>query len=108
MRLKAASELASGRGKEVLDALRQVTRPIVTLGALANGSFADAMFSGDLQEDLQLLERSTLPLPVCRLLWQYLRAGGMENAMPRSVVPCRRASAMLAGEPASAWMMTPG
>ncbi|QIL70782.1 cobaltochelatase subunit CobN [Diaphorobacter sp. HDW4B] len=39
-----------------------------------------AMFSGDLQEDLQLLERSTLPLPVCRLLWQYLRAGGMENA----------------------------
>ncbi|QIL82363.1 cobaltochelatase subunit CobN [Diaphorobacter sp. HDW4A] len=39
-----------------------------------------AMFSGDLQEDLQLLERSTLALPVCRLLWQYLRAGGIENA----------------------------
>ena len=39
-----------------------------------------AMFSGDLQEDLRLLERSTLPLPICRLLWQYLRAGGVENA----------------------------
>lgn len=39
-----------------------------------------AMFSGDLQEDPRLLERSTLPIPVCRLLWQYLRSGGAGNA----------------------------
>ncbi|MDR2331992.1 MAG: cobaltochelatase subunit CobN [Burkholderiaceae bacterium] len=39
-----------------------------------------AMFSGDLQEDLRLLEHSTMPLPICRLLWQYLRSGGAANA----------------------------
>ncbi|WP_326534559.1 cobaltochelatase subunit CobN [Pseudorhodoferax sp.] len=39
-----------------------------------------AMFSGDLQEDPHLLARSTLPQADCRLLWQYLRAGGPANA----------------------------
>ncbi|MGJ7606439.1 cobaltochelatase subunit CobN [Variovorax sp. LT1R20] len=40
-----------------------------------------AMFSGDLQEDEDLLARSTLPRAVCRQLWQYMRAGGAGNAM---------------------------
>ena len=39
-----------------------------------------AVFSGDQKEDPDLLARSTLPQPVCRLLWQYLRAGGAANA----------------------------
>ncbi|CAB5689788.1 Aerobic cobaltochelatase subunit CobN [Delftia tsuruhatensis] len=39
-----------------------------------------AMFSGDLQEDPQLLARSTLPASACRQLWQYLRSGGAANA----------------------------
>ncbi|RYY83095.1 MAG: cobaltochelatase subunit CobN, partial [Comamonadaceae bacterium] len=39
-----------------------------------------AVFSGDQKEDPDLLARSTLAQPVCRLLWQYLRAGGGANA----------------------------
>ena len=52
------------------------------IGALArkNGQRL-AMFSGDLQEDLSLVERSTLAPSVCHLLWQYLRAGGAANAL---------------------------
>ncbi|KIQ32142.1 cobalamin biosynthesis protein CobN [Variovorax paradoxus] len=40
-----------------------------------------AMFSGDLQEDEDLLARSTVPRAVSRRLWQYTRAGGAGNAM---------------------------
>jgi cobaltochelatase CobN len=40
-----------------------------------------AMFSGDLQEDEDLLARGTVPRAVSRQLWQYTRAGGAGNAM---------------------------
>jgi cobaltochelatase CobN len=40
-----------------------------------------AMFSGDLQEDEDLLARSTAPRAVSRRLWQYMRSGGAGNAM---------------------------
>lgn len=40
-----------------------------------------AMFSGDLQEDEDLLARSTAPRAVSRQLWQYMRAGGAGNAL---------------------------
>jgi len=40
-----------------------------------------AMFSGDLQEDEDLLARSTVPRAVSRQLWQYMRSGGAGNAM---------------------------
>ncbi|QNK66617.1 cobaltochelatase subunit CobN [Variovorax sp. PAMC26660] len=40
-----------------------------------------AMFSGDLQEDEDLLARSTAPREVSRQLWQYMRSGGAGNAM---------------------------
>ncbi|MDR0225552.1 MAG: cobaltochelatase subunit CobN [Burkholderiaceae bacterium] len=54
---------------------------IEQIGALARRQGQRlAMFSGDLQEDPQLLARSTLPLSACRLLWQYLRSGGAANA----------------------------
>lgn len=39
-----------------------------------------AMFSGDLQEDPNLIAKSTLPAEVCRALWRYLREGGPRNA----------------------------
>ncbi|MDM0005980.1 cobaltochelatase subunit CobN [Variovorax sp. J22G73] len=40
-----------------------------------------AMFSGDLQEDEDLLARGTVPRDVSRQLWQYTRSGGAGNAM---------------------------
>ncbi len=40
-----------------------------------------AMFSGDLQEDEDLLARGTVPREVSRQLWQYTRNGGAGNAM---------------------------
>jgi len=40
-----------------------------------------AMFSGDLQEDEDLLARGTAPRAVGRQLWQYMRAGGAGNAL---------------------------
>ncbi|CAA2106568.1 cobaltochelatase subunit CobN [Variovorax paradoxus] len=40
-----------------------------------------AMFSGDLQEDEDLLARGTAPREVSRQLWQYMRSGGAGNAM---------------------------
>lgn len=40
-----------------------------------------AMFSGDLQEDEDLLARGTVPRAVSRQLWQYMRSGGAGNAM---------------------------
>ncbi|WP_019653244.1 cobaltochelatase subunit CobN [Variovorax atrisoli] len=40
-----------------------------------------AMFSGDLQEDEDLLARGTLSRAVSRQLWQYMRSGGAGNAM---------------------------
>ncbi|MFM9923174.1 cobaltochelatase subunit CobN [Variovorax sp. H27-G14] len=40
-----------------------------------------AMFSGDLQEDEDLLARGTVPRDVSRQLWQYSRSGGAANAM---------------------------
>lgn len=40
-----------------------------------------AMFSGDLQEDEDLLARSTVPRAVSRQLWQYMRSGGAGNAV---------------------------
>jgi cobaltochelatase CobN len=40
-----------------------------------------AIFSGDLQEDEDLLRRSTADRALCRQLWQYLRAGGAGNAL---------------------------
>ena len=40
-----------------------------------------AMFSGDLQEDEDLLARGTAARAVSRQLWQYMRAGGAGNAM---------------------------
>ncbi|MDR0215353.1 MAG: cobaltochelatase subunit CobN [Comamonas sp.] len=39
-----------------------------------------AMFSGDNQEDLELLAKGTLEPEQSRALWQYLRAGGLGNA----------------------------
>lgn len=39
-----------------------------------------AMFSGDSQEDAELLAKGTLALEHSRALWQYLRAGGLGNA----------------------------
>jgi len=39
-----------------------------------------AMFSGDLQEDPNLLRKGTAPIDWCRTLWHYLRAGGPANA----------------------------
>ncbi len=38
------------------------------------------MFSGDLQEDPNLLARSTADPALCHQLWRYLREGGMPNA----------------------------
>ncbi len=40
-----------------------------------------ATFSGDLQEDEDLLARGTVPREVSRQLWQYTRNGGAGNAM---------------------------
>ncbi|MGF6916131.1 cobaltochelatase subunit CobN [Paraburkholderia sp. 40] len=39
-----------------------------------------AMFSGDLQEDPNLLARSTASAGLCQQLWRYLREGGPQNA----------------------------
>lgn len=39
-----------------------------------------AMFSGDHSEDVDLLQKSTAPPPLCRQLWRYLREGGPHNA----------------------------
>ncbi|MBB6576021.1 cobaltochelatase CobN [Comamonas odontotermitis] len=39
-----------------------------------------AMFSGDSQEDAELLAKGTLAPAQSRMLWQYLRAGGLANA----------------------------
>ncbi|MFT4243150.1 MAG: cobaltochelatase subunit CobN [Acidovorax sp.] len=39
-----------------------------------------AMFSGDSQEDVELLAKGTLAPEHSRALWQYLRAGGLGNA----------------------------
>ncbi|QMV74351.1 cobaltochelatase subunit CobN [Comamonas piscis] len=39
-----------------------------------------AMFSGDSSEDLNLLQKSTVPQQDCRTLWRYLREGGLANA----------------------------
>jgi len=39
-----------------------------------------AMFSGDLQEDPNLLARSTAHADFCHQLWRYLREGGPQNA----------------------------
>ncbi|WMY10121.1 cobaltochelatase subunit CobN [Paraburkholderia phenoliruptrix] len=39
-----------------------------------------AMFSGDLQEDPNLLARSTAGADLCHQLWRYLREGGPHNA----------------------------
>src|ERR1700744_3056984 len=39
-----------------------------------------AMFSGDLQEDPNLLARSTAGAELCHQLWRYLREGGPQNA----------------------------
>ncbi|WP_027214332.1 cobaltochelatase subunit CobN [Burkholderia sp. WSM2232] len=39
-----------------------------------------AMFSGDLQEDPNLLARSTADADFCHQLWRYLREGGPQNA----------------------------
>jgi len=39
-----------------------------------------AMFSGDLQEDPNLLARSTADADLCHQLWRYLREGGPRNA----------------------------
>ncbi|RZF24772.1 cobaltochelatase subunit CobN [Paraburkholderia sp. UYCP14C] len=39
-----------------------------------------AMFSGDLQEDPNLLARSTASPELCQKLWRYLREGGPQNA----------------------------
>ena len=39
-----------------------------------------AMFSGDSHEDAELLAKGTLPPAQSRMLWQYLRAGGLGNA----------------------------
>jgi cobaltochelatase CobN len=39
-----------------------------------------AMFSGDLQEDPNLLARSTADAAFCHQLWRYLREGGAQNA----------------------------
>jgi len=55
---------------------------IQEIGALARKSGQRlAMFSGDLQEDDNLLSQGTLPRAVSRQLWQYLRAGGKANAL---------------------------
>ncbi len=55
---------------------------IQEIGALARKSGQRlAMFSGDLQEDENLLDQGTLPRAVSRQLWQYLRAGGKANAL---------------------------
>ncbi|WKB55595.1 cobaltochelatase subunit CobN [Eleftheria terrae] len=51
------------------------------LGELASArGLRLAMFSGDLQEDVNLLRKSTLPEALCRQWWQYLRAGSLHNA----------------------------
>ncbi|TKC88305.1 cobaltochelatase subunit CobN [Trinickia terrae] len=39
-----------------------------------------AMFSGDLQEDPNLLAKSTAGAALCHALWRYLREGGAQNA----------------------------
>ena len=39
-----------------------------------------AMFSGDLQEDPNLIAKSRAAPEFCRLLWRYLREGGAANA----------------------------
>ncbi|SAL11143.1 cobaltochelatase subunit CobN [Caballeronia terrestris] len=38
------------------------------------------MFSGDLQEDVNLIARSTADPALCHELWRYLREGGAQNA----------------------------
>jgi cobaltochelatase CobN len=38
------------------------------------------MFSGDLQEDLNLIAKSTADAQLCNQLWRYLREGGSANA----------------------------
>jgi len=47
--------------------------------ALARGQKL-ALFSGDSQEDAELLAKGTLAPEQSRALWQYLRAGGLANA----------------------------
>ncbi|MHA7238248.1 cobaltochelatase subunit CobN, partial [Burkholderia pseudomallei] len=39
-----------------------------------------AMFSGDLQEDPNLIAKSTVAPELCRQWWRYLREGGPANA----------------------------
>ncbi|WP_323118204.1 cobaltochelatase subunit CobN [Burkholderia alba] len=39
-----------------------------------------AMFSGDLQEDPNLIAKSTVDGALCRQWWRYLREGGAQNA----------------------------
>ena len=39
-----------------------------------------AMFSGDLQEDPNLIAKSTADAALCERLWRYLREGGPKNA----------------------------
>ncbi|SMG00513.1 cobaltochelatase subunit CobN [Burkholderia singularis] len=39
-----------------------------------------AMFSGDLQEDTNLIAKSTVAPDLCRQWWRYLREGGSANA----------------------------
>jgi len=39
-----------------------------------------AMFSGDNSEDINLLQKSTIPAQTCHTLWRYLREGGTANA----------------------------
>ncbi|MDU0810275.1 MAG: cobaltochelatase subunit CobN [Burkholderia sp.] len=39
-----------------------------------------AMFSGDSNEDLNLIEKSTVSPALCRTWWLYLREGGLQNA----------------------------
>jgi cobaltochelatase CobN len=39
-----------------------------------------AMFSGDLQEDANLIAKSTADAALCTRLWRYLREGGTANA----------------------------
>ena len=51
----------------------------VTAMALQRGQWV-ALFSGDMQEDAQLLLRSTAGVADSRLLWRYLREGGRVNA----------------------------
>ncbi|MDE1182533.1 cobaltochelatase subunit CobN [Paraburkholderia sp.] len=51
---------------------------VVALAGRKNQTLA--MFSGDLQEDPNLLARSTADAALCHQLWRYLREGGPQNA----------------------------